>query len=86
MRERVYIGSMLAESEMSSEIRNLLGLKHNIEKDKIKILVEGNKKNINEKYIKELNKRLEKFNKKLEASLNHQKKMVKILEEYKTIK
>ena len=88
MREKIYIGSMLAESEMSSEIRNLLGLKHNIEKDKMRIIKEKQKEpdKINKRYIKELENRKQKVEDKLKKSLEYQKKMIKILEEYKTIR
>lgn len=86
MKENKFFGSMLAEGEVASEVRNLLGLKHNLMRDAIKIWKEENKEEVNEEFVKRLKTRIKLVEGKLDNALKHHKNMMNIHEEYLSIK
>lgn len=86
MKEQKFFASMLAEGEIASEVRNLLGLKHNVMKDSVKIWKEEEKAIPNMDFIKRLTKRMNLVERKLNKALNYHRNMKKVHEEYLSIK
>lgn len=86
MKKQKFFGSMLAEGEVASEVRNLLGLKHNVMKDSVKIWKEEEKPNPNGDFIKRLTKRMNLVEKKLKTAIDYHKDMMAIHKEYLSIK
>lgn len=86
IREKRFIGSLIAESDIASSVRGMLGLLHNINKDKKRMDKENAKDEPDEDLIKEIKIKIKKYKKELDAGLNEQKRLAKIYQEYITIK
>ena len=86
MKELKFFGSMLTETEVSSEVRNLLGLKHNLMRDSIKVWKEESKEEVNKDLVKRLKFRIKMVEEKLKGAINYHKRMEEIHKEYLAIK
>ena len=86
MKELKFFGSMLTETEVSSEVRNLLGLKHNLMRDSIKVWKEESKEEVNKDLVKRLKFRIKMVEEKLKRAINYHKRMEEIHKEYLAIK